>query len=547
MPARPLARLAAAMALALGSVCGWVPSATAVPAGETTPGQDHAVQCLGDVTGTLRATPPRPEGGGIREPVTLSWTSSVPSGCAGVRFTLTNLTIGPMNLAVGPAGTMTVRPTADSAYSLRASMSTATRTLASAGVRVILPKDPSRPDRNLVRIDANDLVPLFVQALRTPNTTVDVANQMQLDLTARSDIQLARGVVLRGGRGGLEVGPRLFTTARPAVFFNVAGDFVRITGVRIEGPDMGVGDRHGNRGIQVDSKGSIEIDHNEIYGFSLAGISVWDGGNVMPPSESPSAVRIHDNYIHHNQAGGGDGYGVAVGYGGYPLIAHNVFDWNRHAIEGDGREGTGYAAIGNLVLEHGGYHRSPAPQIWFYTHQFDMHARNDCGVADIWSDSLANCGPAGHSMYIRHNTFFYANDEAIRLRGTPEKGMYVGQNVFANHLRFEDAVAYNETGLVEEPGNVCGYNGGLHLGSCDFDGDGIDDDFLATGATWWFSSGGEMPWTYVNTQTTHLSDLTLGYVDGDAFCDVIVGGVLFPEGQTLTAITPMPRPGLLRR
>jgi hypothetical protein len=125
--------------------------------------------------------------------------------------------------------------------------------------------------------------------------------------------------------------------------------------------------------------------------------------------------------------------------------------------------------------------------------------------------------------------------------------MYVGHNVFANHLRFEDAVAQNETGIVREPGNVSGYNGSLELGSCDFDGDGIDDAFLATGATWWFSSGGEMPWTYLNTQTTHLDELSLGYFDGDAFCDVMVGGVLFPEGKTLHVVTPLPRPNLLRR
>ena len=44
-------------------------------------------------------------------------------------------------------------------------------------------------------------------------------------------------------------------------------------------------------------------------------------------------------------------YGVAVQYGAYASIAHNVFDWNRHAIEGDGRPGSGYEANGNLVLK----------------------------------------------------------------------------------------------------------------------------------------------------------------------------------------------------
>ena len=202
---------------------------------------------------------------------------------------------------------------------------------------------------------------------------------------------------------------------------------------------------------------------------------------------APFAVHIHDNYIHHNQAVGGDGYGVTVGAGGYALIERNVFDWNRHAIEGDGSPDTGYVATANLVLEHGGLHRwNPFPGFWVHTHQFDMHGTEDCGVWDIFSDALANCGDAGLSMFIRQNTFFYAFDHAIKLRGTPEVGMFVGQNVFANHLRFSDAATQEETGLVEEPGNVYGYNGKLELGSCDLDGDGVLDSFMATGVTWWY-------------------------------------------------------------
>ena len=246
---------------------------------------------------------------------------------------------------------------------------------------------------------------------------------------------------------------------------------------------------------------------------------------------APFAVHIHDNYIHHNQAVGGDGYGVTVGDGGYALIERNVFDWNRHAIEGDGSPGTGYVATANLVLENGGLHRwIPFPGFWVHTHQFDMHGTEDCGVWDIFSDALANCGDAGLSMFIRQNTFFYASDHAIKLRGTPEVGMFVGQNVFANHLRFADAATQEETGLVEEPGNVFGYNGKLDLGSCDLDGDGVLDSFMATGVTWWYSSGGTMPWVYLHTSTARLPEVVLGYFDGDERCDVKVGNTVFSGG-----------------
>jgi hypothetical protein len=77
------------------------------------------------------------------------------------------------------------------------------------------------------------------------------------------------------------------------------------------------------------------------------------------------------------------------------------------------------------------------------------------------------------------------------------------------------------------------------IDSCDFDGDGIPDRFLATGQTWWFSSNrGQGPWVYLNASTIRLNELTLGYVDGDDLCDVTAGGIVYSGG------TPVPDQGL---
>ena len=49
----------------------------------------------------------------------------------------------------------------------------------------------------------------------------------------------------------------------------------------------------------------------------------------MPPDPvngTPCTVRIHDNYIHHNQQDGTDGYGVEVVDRRFALIEKNVFD-----------------------------------------------------------------------------------------------------------------------------------------------------------------------------------------------------------------------------
>jgi len=507
-------------------------SPSALPRDDDGPSDPPLNPCLTDASGSLTTSAPSVPLGGS---VTLKWSIRLPSSCPTVRFYLDGQ-------LVPASGSMVVTPQANQTRRLRISIAGyGERVLATASIAVQLPPR--------VDITANTQAPLFVQAVQTPNTTVVVANHVQLDLSHRQDIWLASGVTLRGGRGGLQSGPRLFTTTRPRVLFkiNPGTSNVRITGVRIEGPDMGAVDRNGARGVMVDSATNVEIDHNEISGWALAGIHVWDRENTMP-SPSPTAttlpvhtVHIHDNFIHHNQAVGGDGYGVAVGYGAHPLITRNAFDWNRHAIEGDGKDGSGYTAYYNLVLENGGLHRwIPFPGFWVHTHQFDMHGLEDCGVADIWSDALANCGQAGHTMLIRHNTFFYGKDDAIKLRGTPTVGMFVGGNVFVNHVSFSHAVHQNESGLVEEPGNVYGYDGSAQLGTCDLDGDGRNDTFMATGQSWWYRSGTTGPWEFLNASTKKLNEVTLGFFDGDSRCDVSVDGTIFPGGK------PAPRWPIIR-
>jgi hypothetical protein len=256
--------------------------------------------------------------------------------------------------------------------------------------------------------------------------------------------------------------------------------------------------------------------------------------------------------------------------GAYALIERNVFDWNRHAIAGDGDFGTGYAAYRNLVLPNGGYHDtynacdipnwlallSPVaaaakalcalgigPSYTYYTHQFDMHGMDSCFPGHL------NCGLAGHSMYIRHNTFLYTAGNAIKLRGTPEVGMFVGSNVFAHDDLYDNgpldaddlsrALEQTETGLVVEPGNTLNFSVNTGFGSCDFDGDGLSDTFLATGQTWWYSSGGDKPWRYLYSSTKRRAEVTLGHFDGDTRCDALVDGVIIPDETLLPSQSPV--------
>ena len=88
------------------------------------------------------------------------------------------------------------------------------------------------------------------------------------------------------------------------------------------------------------------------------------------------------------------------------------------------------------------------------------------------------------------------------------------------------------------------------LGTCDVDGDGIDDAFLATGQTWWYASGGQGHWVYLNTSTKRLHEVTLGYYDTDHRCDVFADGLMSSGGtapwQPLRSTRPIfVGPGLL--
>ncbi len=235
-------------------------------------------------------------------------------------------------------------------------------------------------------------------------------------------------------------------------------------------------------------------------------------------------VRIHDNFIHHNQHQRKHGYGVSVGNGAHALIEKNVFDWNRHAIAGDGSDRSGYLAYRNLVLENGGL-TLWLLGTWAHTHMFDMHGQDDCWLGD------RNCGVAGEYMDIRYNTFLYSAGHAFRLRGTPSIRADVRDNVFKHeslwgvstpYETLPGAVTQSESGLVTA-NNQLGVDESGNLGHCDFDADGAMDTFFATGATWWYSSGGTAAWRYLNTSSRRLSQLTLGDVDGDGRCDVRAG------------------------
>jgi hypothetical protein len=85
----------------------------------------------------------------------------------------------------------------------------------------------------LVTITSQQMVPLFVEALRTPNTTVIVNTDLDLsglpNSFGESRILITDGVTLIGGRTAVpgqpfRAGPLLFVTDHPNNLFEVQGD-----------------------------------------------------------------------------------------------------------------------------------------------------------------------------------------------------------------------------------------------------------------------------------------------------------------------------------
>jgi hypothetical protein len=485
-------RLIAPALLALALAAVWTSPAAAQP---TDPGQ----LVDGPTPGCVRnlkllsfdASPPRVDLGDSSK---LSWRVRVPGGCGSLALRL-------QGRPVPRQGTLAVRPTANMTYQLRAHWHGRTYGVGSQSVGVTLPK--------YLTIGSNDRTAQLEQALGTEGTTIRLLNHVRMRLygTESRSIPVAAGVSLLGGRTAKEPGPLLYTNDPRRVLLAVNGDNVRIAGLRIRGAHpAGVAEGETNccSAIAISSNVNVELDHNELYGWRHATVEIRDPSDRIDYFAPFDEVRIHDNFIHHNQSYGRMGYGITVKDNSYASIYRNVFDYNRHAIESDGSTDVGYRAYENLVLEHGGYHkRIPGTPVWVHTHQFDMHGQKSCGPFSIASDSIYNCGQAGHDMDIRFNSFLYTADEAVKVRGTPGLspiGVSVLDNVF-KHDEIEDAVGSTAGGAgihaPGPPGNVLGLNFMAGRIVCDVDGDGSSDWFLATGQTWWYSSGRTRPWVFL--------------------------------------------------
>jgi hypothetical protein len=324
---------------------------------------------------------------------------------------------------------------------------------------------------------------------------------------------------------------------------------------------------------------NIEISNMEIFHWSGVGVQVRDNTESAERGRlfntNPGAVRVRGSFFHHNRHGAGHGYGIASTAGAYVTIEQNVFDENRHAIAGGSvkhsRDYSGYTVRDNLILPGGGLHCADATgrgatlggvlggllggvvggilggvpgaaigagagagigagggaalgSVCWQTHQIDMHGDDN----RFYGGSNWQCGTAGETMIIERNTVLYTRGNAIKIRGNPSDKVVVDGNVFKDdrgHAITQNGYCGwgdNITRPIDvRPNNVFGADPATELGSCDFFGDGRQEQFMATGVTWWARSPVTRQWRYLNTMKERLPQLLLlKRGDGDAVCDV---------------------------
>ncbi|MSS73595.1 MAG: hypothetical protein EXS64_19210 [Candidatus Latescibacteria bacterium] len=273
-----------------------------------------------------------------------------------------------------------------------------------------------RPSVRVATLDA------LLDALKTARRgdVVYVDGGAEIDCTERVHIEnlvleIPEGVTLASdrGQGRSQGGMILSDTFQTRPLIRAMGPDIRITGLRVRGPNPKRCLEHHRRsfaegrgheyyykfplsdGIATEYPG-LEVDNCELGGWSCSAISLRAGDRH----------HIHHNHIHHNQYNG-LGYGVSHSQS-FSLVEHNLFNYNRHSIAGSGEPGSGYEARHNVEIRHS------------LSHCFDMHGGRD---------RKDNTDIAGDYLRVHHNTF-RADRAAVVIRGVPEEEADISHNWF---------------------------------------------------------------------------------------------------------------------
>jgi hypothetical protein len=290
----------------------------------------------------------------------------------------------------------------------------------------------------------------FLGALAIANSgnVIYLPETANIDLTGVMGTSVPSGVTIAGNRGiNGSAGGRIFQNRLPGdpdyggptrTMLNIVGDNVRITGLRLEGPDKTTSSlgESVRRGIYVNQYNNLEVDNCELWGWS------WSAVHLADPT-STRTMYVHHNNIHHCQTDG-YGYGVCVS-GGTMLVEGNIFDYTRHAVASSGLVGESYETRYNLVGSHS------------TNHVFDVHEHTNPATGTLI---------AGRSYKIHHNTVEVTNQYAVVVRAVPVEGAWIDHNKFqwctSYFMNYPPVVQANGVGNMYMTQNLIGTPGELY-------------------------------------------------------------------------------------
>jgi len=190
---------------------------------------------------------------------------------------------------------------------------------------------------------------------------------------------------------------------------------------------------------------------------------------------------------------------------------------NRHAISSDGNPMSGYRALDSFFLSHG------VDSGGGFETGVDVHGSKEKGG---WKG-----GVAGDHFEIAFNTFLGTEQSNVFTRGDTCRIVNVHDNVTRNrepHILFFTKARTGAFGSIAgrkefdlEANKFKIKDPTLSTAAGDFDGDGVDDIFVGTGAGWYFSSGGRTEWRFLNRKPEKTIDLRFGGFDLDGRTDVV--------------------------
>jgi hypothetical protein len=281
----------------------------------------------------------------------------------------------------------------------------------------------------------------------TTGQVVFIPGNLEIDLTSyvtSSSIYIPEGVIVASDRGEAgSLGALLKHTSMTMGYvacLRANGHNVRLTGVRLRGADPNYGTSGSQAphmtGFSCNGKQGVHVDNCEIYQWNYAGITNYTDlvATTAGVVDWAKAAHIKCNYIHHCRRPS-QGYGITVAKSS-TLIELNIFNACRHCFSGDRDNSTGATPAGDETYVEFRYN-----QMGFDTYEsngtcFDHHGGSDTteegygslpsmtGIYNLW---------AGGEIWVHHNDFRIAGENAVSIRGVPRFTWTIEYNWFVNN------------------------------------------------------------------------------------------------------------------